>query len=186
MVVPPPAAQKTGMSTGGRVVVAMAMATIGILGALWLGNNLVKNNPNGINNPPVAVDSGVTITGFHLSGWSSCDNPTKGYLPGASGCKGTVTLALTKTVSSGYILVDVPYGTGGDSWHGAINVKPGQTTATVPVTLDYSSVCYLAPTLRVNVYDRTINDPSKTLLTHGDWTFKTETCAGFPAGGLGG
>jgi hypothetical protein len=185
---PAPAAKKVGMSTGAKTGLGLVIGAAAVVVTLVVSNALV----NGTNTNPVVPDnnqiatSGVTISGFTLSTWNSCDNPTKGYLPGASGCKGTVTLALTKTVTSGYVLVNAAYPGSDASYHGAVNVVAGQKTATVRVAVDYIHYCVNAPTFHVSVYDRTINDPTKSLLARGDWTFKTVNCNGFPAGGLGG
>jgi len=128
--------------------------------------------------------SGVTITDGIVDSWSTCDSTTKGYLPGASNCKGSVTLNLAKPVASGQVVVVMSYDPSTDS-----SFVGAAAATTGPVTVQLNDVyiknCFNNPRLNIKVYDRPLDDPSRALLANENATI-TESCQGFPAGGLGG
>ena len=193
---PPPATpigvdmpKKAGGGAGSWVAVGFVMAVLGV-GAAMFGPALLNSIPSpSPSNNDQTTTSGVSVTAATLESWSTCDNPTKGYLPGASDCKASVTVKFEKPVASGQVWVVLLYGgTANDpDFHGyAAAPTTVSTPVSVTLTLNAASLptCKVNPTVLINVYDRDpVHEANPILLATFTGDAKDD-CAGFPQGGL--
>ena len=94
-------------------------------------------------------------------------------LPGWRNCTGTVALAITKTISSGYVSAYFNYPDGGSFFHGDLQVGSGTPgNVTVNVVNNYVSQCAANPfTTTVDVYNGSQSAQSAPLLVSVPVTF---------------
>ncbi|HEY5220406.1 MAG TPA: hypothetical protein VIJ16_11390 [Gemmatimonadaceae bacterium] len=92
----------------------------------------------------------VVLNGLTLSGCGPSASP----LPGWTNCTGTVTLNITKTVSSGYVSVYFNYPDDGSFYHGQYQVSSGKPgSIVVPMINNYVSACVTTLATTIDVYD---------------------------------
>jgi hypothetical protein len=104
-----------------------------------------------------------TVTVGHVS-WSCTISAAP--LPGWRNCTGTVALAITKTISSGYVSVFFNYPDDGSFFHGDLPVGSGTPgNVIVNVANPYVSHCANGFTTTVDVYNGTQSAQSPPLLT---------------------
>ena len=92
----------------------------------------------------------VLLKGLSLTACTQSAAP----LPGWKNCTGTVSLDITKTVSSGYVSVYFNYPDANSFYHGQVAVAQGAPgSVTVSVVNDYVAQCVASFPTTVDVYD---------------------------------
>ena len=92
----------------------------------------------------------VTLQSLSLTGCAGSASP----LPGWVNCSASVTLNVTKTVSSGYVSVYFNYPDAGSFYHGQVQVSAGAPgTIVVPMINEYVGSCATSLQTSVGVYD---------------------------------
>jgi hypothetical protein len=92
----------------------------------------------------------VTLQSVSITGCPQSEAP----LPGWVNCTATVSLNVTKTVSSGYVSVYFNYPDAGSFDHGQVQVSSSKSgNIVVPMVNDYVSVCVTSYATTVDVYD---------------------------------
>jgi hypothetical protein len=129
---PAPAAKKAGSSVGSKVAAVVAITTMGVLGALWLGRNLPTNGIN--NNVPVHV-AAVTVSSM---GGIKCTSVLHGGFAFEGNCHSTANLTIAGDLSSQNVLVLMMMPVG--EMHGVASVPTGfRGTVAVPIDVQYGS-----------------------------------------------
>lgn len=116
----------------------------------------------------------VLLKGWSFAGCAQSASP----LPGWTNCTGTVTLDITKTVSSGYVSVYFNYPDASSFYHGQASVANGAPgMVTINVTNDYISACVTSYPTTVDVYDGPESASTSPQLASIQTTVKV-TCTG--------
>lgn len=103
----------------------------------------------------------VTLQSVQITGCPTSASP----LPGWINCTATVSLTVTKTVTSGYVSVFFNYPNSGSFYHGQLQVSsstPGSIV--VPVVNEYVPSCVTSYATTVDVYDGPESASSAPLL----------------------
>lgn len=124
---------------------------------------------SGITSP--GANGTVSLQSLKLSGCASSASP----LPGWVNCSGSVTLNITKTVTSGYVSVYFNYPDAGSFYHGQIQVSGQPGTIVVAMINDYVASCATSLQTSVGVYDGPESNSSAPLLANIPTTI-TATC----------
>lgn len=105
---------------------------------------------SGVTSPGGDSGGTVTLQALSLTACARAATP----LPGWLNCTGSVTLNVSKTVSSGYVTAIFNYPDGGSFYHGSAQVgagKPGSVV--INVVNQYVAQCATTYATTVDVYD---------------------------------